>query len=205
MLGGRVDVLLSAAGVGQRTSVLDTSAEGHRQIMGANFEGGVALTRALWVTVGSERRTSRWFWHAQLVLSRVLRCSVSRLAGCRRWWRAAPGTSAWSRACRASSASPTARRTPRRRRRCSATTTRFAPRSAPPTCTSPRSRRATSRRSTPRRVRAHPKRSDARARAPLSLSPSLSPLPLLLSPSSSSTVPSVLAPSSEPPRAGRLG
>ena len=47
LLGGRIDVLLSAAGVGQRSSVLATSAESHRQIMGANFEGNVALTRAV--------------------------------------------------------------------------------------------------------------------------------------------------------------
>ena len=47
LLGGRVDVLICAAGVGQRTGALDTSDAAHRQIMGANFEGSVALSRAL--------------------------------------------------------------------------------------------------------------------------------------------------------------
>lgn len=47
LLGGECDVLLCAAGVGQRTAAAGTSAEGHRTIMATNFEGPVALTRAL--------------------------------------------------------------------------------------------------------------------------------------------------------------
>jgi len=47
LLGGQVDVLVSAAGVGQRTSVLETSEESHSQIMAANFNGAVALTRSV--------------------------------------------------------------------------------------------------------------------------------------------------------------
>ena len=46
LLGG-VDVLICAAGVGQRTSALGTSIAAHKQVMGANFEGAVALSRAL--------------------------------------------------------------------------------------------------------------------------------------------------------------
>lgn len=47
LLGGGVDVLICAAGVGQRTSALETSIAAHKQVMGANFEGAVALSRAL--------------------------------------------------------------------------------------------------------------------------------------------------------------
>ena len=47
LLGGRCDVLLCAAGVGQRTDAAATSAADHRAIMAANFEGPVALTRVL--------------------------------------------------------------------------------------------------------------------------------------------------------------
>jgi dehydrogenase/reductase SDR family protein 7B len=47
LLDGRVDILICCAGVGQRTDVVDTSAEAHEMIMGANFGGSVALTRAL--------------------------------------------------------------------------------------------------------------------------------------------------------------
>lgn len=46
LLGG-VDVLLCSAGVGQRTSAVETDAEAHQRIMATNFEGSVALTRAL--------------------------------------------------------------------------------------------------------------------------------------------------------------
>lgn len=46
VLGG-VDVLLCCAGIGQRTSAVETDAEAHRQIMATNFEGSVSLTRAL--------------------------------------------------------------------------------------------------------------------------------------------------------------
>ena len=46
LLGGPVDVLCYAAGVGQRTTAVGTSAAGHRQIMATNFEGAVALSRA---------------------------------------------------------------------------------------------------------------------------------------------------------------
>ena len=47
LLGGPVDVLCYAAGVGQRTTAVGTSAAGHRQIMATNFEGAVALSRAV--------------------------------------------------------------------------------------------------------------------------------------------------------------
>lgn len=47
LLGGRVDVLLCAAGVGQRTDAVSTSAEVHRTLMATNFEGPVVLARAL--------------------------------------------------------------------------------------------------------------------------------------------------------------
>ena len=47
LLGGRCDVLLCASGVGQRTRAVDTPAEAHASIMAANFEGSVALSRAL--------------------------------------------------------------------------------------------------------------------------------------------------------------
>ena len=46
LLGG-VDVLLCCAGVGQRTSAVETDAQAHRQIMVTNFEGSVSLTRAV--------------------------------------------------------------------------------------------------------------------------------------------------------------
>jgi len=47
LLGGPIDVLLYVAGVGQRTLAVDTSAEGHAALMATNFEGAVALTRAV--------------------------------------------------------------------------------------------------------------------------------------------------------------
>ena len=47
LLGGPVDVLCYAAGVGQRTLAIDTTADGHAQIMSANFEGAVGLSRAV--------------------------------------------------------------------------------------------------------------------------------------------------------------
>jgi len=47
LLGGPVDVLCYAAGVGQRTLVKDTTADAHRQVMATNFEGAVALSRAV--------------------------------------------------------------------------------------------------------------------------------------------------------------
>ena len=47
LLGGSVDVLCYAAGVGQRTMASDTSAAAHRQLMATNFEGAVTLARAL--------------------------------------------------------------------------------------------------------------------------------------------------------------
>lgn len=47
LLGGPIDVLCYAAGVGQRTTATDTSAEGHRQLMATNFEGAVTLARAV--------------------------------------------------------------------------------------------------------------------------------------------------------------
>ena len=47
LLGGSVDCLCYAAGVGQRTLATETAAEGHRQLMATNFEGAVALTRAV--------------------------------------------------------------------------------------------------------------------------------------------------------------
>lgn len=47
LLGGPVDVLCYAAGVGQRTSAVDTPTDGHRQLMATNFEGAVALSRAV--------------------------------------------------------------------------------------------------------------------------------------------------------------
>ncbi len=47
LLGGRCDVLVNAAGVGQRTDAVGTSAEAHALIMRTNFEGAVALSRAL--------------------------------------------------------------------------------------------------------------------------------------------------------------
>jgi short-subunit dehydrogenase len=46
-LGGRCDVLLYCAGVGQRTLAVETDAAAHAQLMGANFEGAVSLTRCL--------------------------------------------------------------------------------------------------------------------------------------------------------------
>ena len=47
LLGGRCDVLCCCAGLGQRSDAVETSAEAHARIMGANFEGAVSLTRAL--------------------------------------------------------------------------------------------------------------------------------------------------------------
>ena len=47
LLGGPVNCLCYAAGVGQRTLATDTPAEGHRQLMATNFEGAVALARAV--------------------------------------------------------------------------------------------------------------------------------------------------------------
>ena len=47
LLGGPVEVLCYAAGVGQRTLAAETSAAGHRQLMATNFEGAVALSRAV--------------------------------------------------------------------------------------------------------------------------------------------------------------
>jgi short-subunit dehydrogenase len=47
LLGGPVQVLLCNAGLGQRSSVAETSAEAHRRIMATNFEGSVALMRAV--------------------------------------------------------------------------------------------------------------------------------------------------------------
>lgn len=55
LLGGGIDVLICAAGVGQRTSALETSAAAHKQVMGANFEGAVALSRALCPAMVSRR------------------------------------------------------------------------------------------------------------------------------------------------------
>ena len=46
VLGG-VDVLLCCAGIGQRTSAIETDAQAHRRIMATNFEGSVSLTRSL--------------------------------------------------------------------------------------------------------------------------------------------------------------
>ena len=46
LLGGPVDVLCYAAGVGQRTLAIDTTADGHAQIMSANF-GAVGLRAVL--------------------------------------------------------------------------------------------------------------------------------------------------------------
>lgn len=47
LLGGSIDCLCYAAGVGQRTLATETSADGHRQLMATNFEGAVALSRAV--------------------------------------------------------------------------------------------------------------------------------------------------------------
>jgi len=47
LLGGPVDVLCYAAGVGQRTLAADTSDDGHTRLMATNFEGAVALSRAV--------------------------------------------------------------------------------------------------------------------------------------------------------------
>ena len=47
LLGGPVDCLLYTAGCGQRTLAAETSAAGHQQLMATNFEGAVALSRAL--------------------------------------------------------------------------------------------------------------------------------------------------------------
>ena len=47
LLGGGVDVLCYAAGVGQRTMAAETSAAAHETVMATNFEGAVALSRAL--------------------------------------------------------------------------------------------------------------------------------------------------------------
>jgi len=47
LLGGGIDVLICSAGVGQRGSALETSEEAHARIMATNFEGPVALTRAV--------------------------------------------------------------------------------------------------------------------------------------------------------------
>ncbi len=47
MLGGPIDVLCYTAGVGQRSSAVETSAAAHRTLMRTNFDGAVALTRAL--------------------------------------------------------------------------------------------------------------------------------------------------------------
>jgi len=47
LLGGPVDVLCYAAGVGQRTVASATTADGHKQLMATNFEGAVGLTRAV--------------------------------------------------------------------------------------------------------------------------------------------------------------
>jgi dehydrogenase/reductase SDR family protein 7B len=47
LLGGSCDVFVSCAGLGQRTDVVDTSPLAHSELMGANFEGAVALSRAL--------------------------------------------------------------------------------------------------------------------------------------------------------------
>ena len=55
LLGGGIDVLICAAGVGQRTSALETSISAHKQVMGANFEGAVALSRALCPAMVSRR------------------------------------------------------------------------------------------------------------------------------------------------------
>lgn len=55
LLGGGIDVLICAAGVGQRTSALETSIAAHKQVMGANFEGAVALSRALCPAMVSRR------------------------------------------------------------------------------------------------------------------------------------------------------
>ena len=45
LLGGPIQVLICNAGLGQRTSAVETSAEAHRRIMATNFEGSVALIR----------------------------------------------------------------------------------------------------------------------------------------------------------------
>ena len=47
MLGGPIDVLCYAAGVGQRTLACDTSAEAHRRLMATNFDGAVTLTQSV--------------------------------------------------------------------------------------------------------------------------------------------------------------
>ncbi len=53
---GSVDVLLCSSGVGQRTAAAATSAEAHAAIMRTNFEGPVALTRALLPAMLERRR-----------------------------------------------------------------------------------------------------------------------------------------------------
>ena len=47
LVGGPIDCLLYTAGCGQRTQAVETSAEGHRRLMATNFEGAVALSRAV--------------------------------------------------------------------------------------------------------------------------------------------------------------
>ena len=55
LLGGDIDCLVCAAGVGQRTSVINTSAEMHDTLMATNFGASVALTRAVLPSMLSRR------------------------------------------------------------------------------------------------------------------------------------------------------